>query len=230
MMRNHIYRYKTRCVKMRHQPSRLHPCPEVRVFWSCLYQCKKGVYLGNAEQKPPDILNRIPPGYPIKVWQLKCLPAAQAASSGHVLETEGVSVVGRLLAVFGHSCNDTVVFDVVGIVGLDISGDAIQSTLKRFLRRRVHHARLLEVSSYISNELLRRLRKGISGSLGPNGCKLTYCGASSGTHEMNVILLRFPSPPAVSYSTSNTAYRPPMPSSPRLFLLLALSSFCWNLE
>lgn len=46
------------------------------------------------------------------------------------------------LASLGNSGYNTVVFDVVCVVGLDISGKTVQGTLESILGRRVHHARL----------------------------------------------------------------------------------------
>jgi hypothetical protein len=54
----------------------------------------------------------------------------------------------RRLAALGHTALDVVPLDVVGVVGLDISGKTVESALDRFLGGRIHHAGLLSVSDY----------------------------------------------------------------------------------
>lgn len=47
------------------------------------------------------------------------------------------------LAAGGGALDDAVVLDVVGVVGLDVDGDAVEGALEGVLGRGVHHARLL---------------------------------------------------------------------------------------
>lgn len=94
------------------------------------------------------------------------------------------------LSAPGNARLDVVELDVVGVVGLDIGGEAVEGALDGLLGGAVHHAGLI-----ISQYICLRVR-----------CfSLTYCGASSGVHEMKVILERVPSPFSSSYSTSKTA-------------------------
>ena len=48
----------------------------------------------------------------------------------------------RRLAALGHTALDVVPLDVVGVVGLDIGGETVESALDGFLGGRVHHAGL----------------------------------------------------------------------------------------
>lgn len=50
---------------------------------------------------------------------------------------------GRMrLAAGGGALDDFAVLDVVGVVGLDVDGKAVERTLEGFLGGRVHHAGL----------------------------------------------------------------------------------------
>jgi hypothetical protein len=53
----------------------------------------------------------------------------------------------RCLAALGDAALDVLPLNVVGVVGLDISGETVQSALDGFLGGRVHHAGLEPVSS-----------------------------------------------------------------------------------
>lgn len=53
-----------------------------------------------------------------------------------------VVTIGCILTALGHPLYNAVVLDVVRVVGLDISGNAIECTLERLLGSGVHHARL----------------------------------------------------------------------------------------
>jgi hypothetical protein len=46
----------------------------------------------------------------------------------------------RRLTALGDSADDIVVFDVVGVVGLDIGGEAVEGALDGFFGGGVHHA------------------------------------------------------------------------------------------
>lgn len=48
----------------------------------------------------------------------------------------------RSLAALGDSGDDALVLDVIGVVGLDIGGKAVEGALDGFLGGRVHHAGL----------------------------------------------------------------------------------------
>lgn len=54
--------------------------------------------------------------------------------------------VTRRLSALGDSANDALVFDVVGVVGLNVGGQTVESALDGFLRGRVHHAGLQMIS------------------------------------------------------------------------------------
>lgn len=56
-----------------------------------------------------------------------------------------VCVYGDDLAALRNPRDDIVVFNVVGIVGLDVSSEAVEGTLDGFFRGRVHHAGLRHV-------------------------------------------------------------------------------------
>ena len=56
-----------------------------------------------------------------------------------------VCVYGGDLAALRNSRDDVVIFNVVGIVGLDVSSEAVEGTLDGFFRGRVHHAGLRHV-------------------------------------------------------------------------------------
>jgi hypothetical protein len=56
-----------------------------------------------------------------------------------------VCVYGGDLAALRNPRDDVVVFNVVGIVGLDVSSEAVEGTLDGFFRGRVHHAGLRHV-------------------------------------------------------------------------------------
>ena len=46
------------------------------------------------------------------------------------------------LAAGGGALDDFALLDVVGVVGLDVDGEAVEGALEGFLGRRVHHAGL----------------------------------------------------------------------------------------
>ena len=48
----------------------------------------------------------------------------------------------KLLAALGHPLHNTVMLDVVRVVGLDVGGQAVECPLKRIFRGGVHHTRL----------------------------------------------------------------------------------------
>jgi hypothetical protein len=48
----------------------------------------------------------------------------------------------RVLTTLGHPLNNAAVLDVVRVVGLDVSGNAVECALERLLGSGVHHARL----------------------------------------------------------------------------------------
>ena len=50
------------------------------------------------------------------------------------------------LATLGDTALDVVPLDIVGVVGLDIGGETVESALDGFLGGRVHHAGLAIVS------------------------------------------------------------------------------------
>lgn len=56
-----------------------------------------------------------------------------------------VCVYGGDLAALRNPRDDVVEFNVVGIVGLDVSSEAVEGTLDGFFRGRVHHAGLRHV-------------------------------------------------------------------------------------
>lgn len=51
------------------------------------------------------------------------------------------------LTALGNPGDNVVVLNVIGVVGLDVRGQTVQSALQGFLRRRVHHARLKHIST-----------------------------------------------------------------------------------
>src|SRR4051812_47353739 len=53
----------------------------------------------------------------------------------------------RCLATLGNTALDVVPFDIIGVVGLDVGGETVQSALDRFLGGRVHHAGLSSISN-----------------------------------------------------------------------------------
>lgn len=135
------------------------------------------------------------------------------AASGHVTRRAGVvrmvrvkmfrmmatvlfHAIAMLLAALGNSRDDALVLNVVWVVGLNVGSQAVECPLKRIFGGRVHHTWLLQ--GRVSNSSERKAKS-------RSWMRHTYCGASSGTHEMKVILLLLPSWPSKSYSTSNTA-------------------------
>ena len=57
------------------------------------------------------------------------------------------SYSGLLSTALKDPVDDVVVLEVVGIVSLDVGGEAIKGALKGFLGARVHHARLCKAFS-----------------------------------------------------------------------------------
>jgi hypothetical protein len=112
------------------------------------------------------------------------------------------------LTTLGNPTDNAIEFNVIGIVGLNIRSQSVERPLQSLLGRRIHHSGLNSSAESIYS-----------------GKQLTYCGASSGHQLKKVILFLFPSPPGASYSTSNTAYLPPIPSTPFRSLLFAFKSF-----
>lgn len=54
------------------------------------------------------------------------------------------------LATLGNTALDVVELNVIGVIGLDVSGETVQSALNGVLGGGVHHAGLVDVSSYHS--------------------------------------------------------------------------------
>lgn len=75
------------------------------------------------------------------------------------------------LAALGDAAEDGLVLDIVGVVGLDVGGEAVERTLQGVLGGGIHHAGL---SGACQLCLSVHIRVG----------EHTYCGASSGTQEM----------------------------------------------
>lgn len=62
----------------------------------------------------------------------------------------GLSV---LLTALGDALHDAVVLDVVGVVGLDVRRQPVESPLKRLLAAGVHHARLYRSVSHCPRKM-----------------------------------------------------------------------------
>ena len=60
----------------------------------------------------------------------------------------------KRLTALGDAALDVLELDVVGVVGLDIGGETVQSALDGFLGGRVHHAGLLKYQRIFLLQLL----------------------------------------------------------------------------